>query len=135
MKITQEADYALRIVMHLSQAGYDNRVDAKTISEQEGIPLRFTLKIVRKLTLAAITKAYRGVNGGYALNRPPQDITLKHVIEAIDGPVCVNRCTYDRNFCNLNRTNHCRIHGVLDDVRAHLAEKLDSINFKDLSQL
>lgn len=41
MKITQEADYALRVILHLSKLGYGERVEARIISEQEGLPLRF----------------------------------------------------------------------------------------------
>lgn len=134
MKITQEADYALRIVMYLSKLGIEDRIDAKTLSEEEGIPARFTLKILRKLTKASLTKAFRGMSGGYALNHPPEDITLKDVIEAIDGPICVNRCTYDKAFCNLQRTNHCKVHKALGEVKDVLLEKLKNINFKDLSK-
>ncbi|MPW25861.1 Rrf2 family transcriptional regulator [Alkalibaculum sp. M08DMB] len=132
MKITQEADYALRIVLNLSKLGMDNRIDAKSLSEEERIPTRFTLKILRKLTQGGITRAYRGVHGGYALNQNPQDLNLKIVIELIDGPICVNRCVYDKEFCNLKRTNHCSIHHVLGEVKDLLTDKLESVNFKDL---
>ncbi len=132
MKMTQEADYALRIVLHLSKLGMNNRIDAKSLSEEEGIPARFTLKILRKLTQGGITKAYRGVHGGYALNQEPKDLNLKIVIEMIDGPICLNRCVYDKDFCNLKRSNHCSIHHVLTDIKTLLTDKLESVNFKDL---
>ncbi|KGG79893.1 RrF2 family transcriptional regulator [Caloranaerobacter azorensis] len=132
MKITQEADYALRIILFLSKAGMDTTVDAKNISKSENIPTRFTLKILRKLTKAGLTKSFRGVNGGYSLNRNPENITLKDVIEAIDGPIYVNRCQYDDKYCNLHRTNTCDIHKALFKVRKKLIEELESVNFRDL---
>ncbi|RKD29542.1 RrF2 family transcriptional regulator [Thermohalobacter berrensis] len=132
MRITQEADYALRIILFLSKKGTDVKVDAKTISESELIPSRFTLKILRKLTKAGLTKSYRGVKGGYSLNRRPESITLREVIEAVDGPICVNRCLYDKEYCNLNRANKCEIHKALDNVREVLIKELDGITFKDL---
>lgn len=134
MKITQETDYALRIVLFLSKAGIDNCVEAKAISESERIPFRFALKILRKLTKAGVTKAYRGINGGYALNKIPENITLKDVVEAIDGPICVNRCLYDAAYCNLNRTNTCTVHKALDNVRETLLRELESVNFKNLME-
>ncbi|WP_432666268.1 Rrf2 family transcriptional regulator [Wukongibacter baidiensis] len=132
MKITQEADYALRIILHLSKNGIDARVDAKSISESEGIPARFTLKILRKLTKAGLTKSYRGVGGGYSLNRKPEAITMKDVIEAIDGPIYINRCIYDKEYCNIHRTGTCDIHRELNKVRKTLIEELESVNFSDL---
>ncbi len=133
MKITQEADYAMRIILFLSKLGMENRIDANTLSTKEGIPTRFTLKILRKLTQTGLTRAYRGVNGGYALKEKPENITFKKVIEAIDGTICVNRCLYDEAFCNINRTNKCDIHRALGKVKDVLIKELDSINFKDLS--
>lgn len=132
MKITQEADYALRIILHLSRNGIDARVDAKSISESEGIPTRFTLKILRKLTKAGLTKSYRGVGGGYSLNREPEAITMKDVIEAIDGPIYINRCLYDKEYCNIHRTGTCDIHRELNKVRKTLIKELESVNFSDL---
>ncbi|NRZ85039.1 Rrf2 family protein [Clostridium beijerinckii] len=92
MNINQESDYAFRIILMLSKEGLDNKLDAKSLSEKGNIPLRFLLKLTRKLTQAGILKSYRGVNGGYAITREPKDITLKDVVEAIQGPIIVTRC-------------------------------------------
>ncbi|MCG8538528.1 MAG: Rrf2 family transcriptional regulator [Clostridia bacterium] len=132
MRMTQEADYALRIILLLSKVGMDARIDAKHISESEGIPSRFTLKILRKLTQGGLTRSYRGIGGGYSLNKSPASITLKDVIEVIDGPICINRCLYDKKYCNLHRTNTCDVHRALNDVRKTLIEELESVNFDDL---
>ncbi|MCT8977234.1 Rrf2 family transcriptional regulator [Clostridium sp. CX1] len=132
MKITQEADYAFRVVFYLSKLGYGEKIEAKVISEEENIPLRFLLKLLRKLTQANIIKSYRGVNGGYSLNQMPEDISLKDVIEAIDGPIYINRCLYNPEECNLNRTSRCQIHNALAKVQNKLVNELDGITFKDI---
>ena len=59
MRITLEADYAVRIVDCLSLSG--RRLDARSISEKTGVTLRFTLKILRKLGMAKIVRSYKGV--------------------------------------------------------------------------
>ena len=132
MKITQEADYGLRVVVYLCKLGYGEKVESKVISEKEGIPLRFLLKLLRKLMQADIIRSYRGVNGGYAINKLPEQITLKDVIEAIDGPVCVNRCVIEPSFCNLNRSGVCILHRAMTKVQKNLNAELDSINFRQL---
>ncbi|MGE5628872.1 MAG: RrF2 family transcriptional regulator [Solirubrobacterales bacterium] len=134
MKITQEADYGLRVVLYLSKLEYGTRVDAATIAEKESLPLRFLLKLLRKLIAPGIVKSYRGVNGGYSLNRMPEEITLKDVIEAIDGPVCVNRCIMDPAYCNAKKGNHCEVHRALEGVQRSLAMELSKVNFKDLKE-
>lgn len=132
MRITQEADYALRVVLFLANLGYGEKIDAKTISDREVIPLRFLLKLLRKLTKSGVLTSYRGVNGGYALNREPKHITLKDVIEAIDGPIYVNRCLYDKENCTAKKNGNCVVHNALSKVQQSINKELEEINFERL---
>lgn len=132
MKITQEVDYALRVVLYLSKLGFGEKLEARVISEEENIPIRFLLKLLRKLRQAGIVESFRGVNGGYALSKQPEDITFKDVIQAIDGPIYVNRCLYDPEHCNQNRANVCEIHKAMSSFQSKLISELEAINFKDL---
>lgn len=132
MRITQEADYGFRVILYLSKLGYGEKIEAKSIAQDENIPLRFLLKLLRKLTQSGIIKSYRGVNGGYALNQLPENVTLRDVIESIDGPIYINRCLYDPTHCNINRGTHCGVHKALSKVQSNLINELESINFKDI---
>lgn len=132
MKITQEADYAIRIIISLASIEVNEKLEAKVISETQNIPERFTLKILRKLTMKGITKSYRGVNGGYALNKSPENISLKDVIEAIDGNICLNKCLIDEDNCNKNAAAFCKVHKTLGNIQTVLAKELDGVTFKEL---
>jgi len=132
MKITQEADYGIRVVVYLCKLGYGEKVESKVISQEEGIPLRFLLKLLRKLIKVDILRSYRGVKGGYAINKLPEQINLKDVIEAIDGPICVNRCVIEPKFCNMKRSGICIVHRAMTKVQKNLNAELESINFKQL---
>ena len=83
MFITLEADYAVRIVSVLCRE--KDKMDAKTISNDACVTLRFALKILRKLVAADIVKSYKGTQGGYIINKDPAQLTLKDVLEAIEG--------------------------------------------------
>ena len=111
MKITREADYALRIIAML--ADENRQIEAKAIAEKNDIPYRFTLKILRKIVQAGIIKSYRGVNGGYVLNKKPSEITLKDVIETIDGKIC-------------------KVQRKLYKVQKVLADEMSKITFQDV---
>ena len=132
MNINQETDYALRIVLMLCKEGLDNRLDAKYLSEEGKIPLRFLLKLTRKLTQAGIVKSFRGTNGGYTITREPKNITFKDVVEAIQGPIIVNRCLYDKKACSANKSAHCSIHKALSGVQNTLVEELSKLNFEKM---
>lgn len=132
MKITQEGDYALRVVLFLYKYGQSRRVEAKVISAHENIPPRFLLKLLRKLTVGGIVKSYIGYGGGYAVEKPPEEITVRSVIETIEGPICINKCLEDETLCNLGRANSCEIHAALGFVQKNLLEELESITFAKL---
>ncbi|GAA0123097.1 MAG: Rrf2 family transcriptional regulator [Clostridium argentinense] len=132
MGLTQETDYALRVILYLSKLEKGTIVSANTISEKENIPLRFLLKLLRKLREAKIVESYMGINGGYALNKDPEEISLKDVIEAIEGPIYLNRCLYEPKKCNFKGPSNCAIHGALFSVQKKLVEDLSRINFKEI---
>jgi DNA-binding IscR family transcriptional regulator len=62
MLLNAETDYAIRIVAYLADMG--ERCDAKTISESQGVPLRFCLKILNRLVSFDIVKSFKGSKGG-----------------------------------------------------------------------
>ncbi len=132
MRITQEADYALRIILTLSKSGKEVRTDAKTIATQENVPQRFALKILRKLTKAGLVKSFRGVQGGYSIDMEPEEITILDVISAIDGPININRCLEDPASCNKQSAAICTIHNALGEVQDTITQKLGGITFRSL---
>ena len=130
MVMTLEADYAVRIVDALSQS--DQKVDAKTLSAQTQVPLRFALKILRKLVAGGIIISYKGAHGGYALARSADKITLRQVIEAVEGPYMINRCQQTEYGCA--QTAGCRFHGIYDEISRLVRQKLDSYTFAEFGQ-
>lgn len=128
MKITREADYALRIVAMIAEEG--RQIEAKVIAEKNEIPYRFTLKILRKIVQSGIIKSYRGVNGGYVLNKAPSEITMKDVIEVIDGKIAINKCMEEQGICKNDGV--CRIQRQLYRVQNVIANELDKITFEDI---
>ena len=131
MRITLESDYALRIVSAL--ASHEDKIDAKTLSDEVFVTLRFTLKILHKLVQGQLVKSYKGVNGGYKLNKSPDEITLKSVIELIDGPIAIARCLDSGEGCSLNcDKSACDYHHIFDIISIDLANRLNKITIQDV---
>lgn len=135
MRVTQESDYALRVIIYLYEIGIGRRVEARVIAEKENIPLRFLLKLLRKLAAANIIRSYRGSGGGYAIEKQPSEISVREVIEVVEGPIYVNKCLGDSTQCNLNRTSTCHIHRALQMVQDKLLANLDNLTFEQIIQL
>ena len=131
MRITLESDYALRIVSALAEC--EGVVDANTLAEKTSVTQRFTLKILHKLVQGNLVSSYKGVNGGYKLKVLPNNITLKDVIELIDGPIAIVRCLDNGESCSMNRDkNACIYHHIFDKISNDLSVKLQSITIADV---
>lgn len=135
MRITQEADYALRMVSLLAQSGavitdetVTNTLCAPAMAEAVAVPVGFATKILRKLSLAGVVKSMRGITGGYYLLRDPRGLTVKEVIETIDGPIEISKCLSETCEC-LNNPNKdcCRFHNVFGVLNQMLTERLDRL--------
>lgn len=123
MLISREADYGIRIVMILSNSKLV-KIDAKEISETSGVSLRFTLKILGKLSSSDIVKSFRGAKGGYLINKNPKDVSIYDIICALEGDIKVNACFEDKEICSLERCDVCSIHSNLRRIRTNLISDL-----------
>ena len=128
MVMTLEADYAVRIVEMLAVSR--SRKDARSISDEAQVPLRFALKILRKLVAGGLVVSYKGARGGYMLAREPGKITLRQVIESVEGPYMISRCQQEEYDCT---KTSCRFHHIYDEISAVVREKLDSYTFEVLN--
>ena len=102
------------------------------VAERQNIPRVFLTKIVQSLVHAGLLRAYRGASGGVTLARHPSQISLRQVIEAIDGPIAVAECLLNPGKCPEERV--CPIHYVWLDLCQKVVELLDSSNLADLSR-
>ena len=127
MRITLEADYAVRIVDCLTSA--KEILCAKTLSERTGVNLRFALKILRKLCKAGFVCSHQGIQGGYELRKRPEDISLKDVIEAIDGPIAINKCQTENVCSRIGNPDLCIYHSIFSDISKSVEDKLSTITF------
>lgn len=86
MQISAKTDYAVRALLSLA-AHEPDLVKVDEIVSEQGLPRKFVEAILGELRRAALVRSRRGAEGGYALARPADEITLGAVIRAVDGPL------------------------------------------------
>lgn len=125
--LTREADGALRIAWLLGKTAA--LTDAGSIAAQTSLSPKFALKILRKLSLGGIVTAQRGKNGGYRLAMAPKDITVRALIELLDGPIAINRCCDASYFCSRMGYDKqgCSFHCLFAAASERLANDLDRV--------
>lgn len=131
MEITRQTDYAIRALIHLAGLPQNSRVSTSTISEAEKIPLPFLTKVISHLVKAGLVVTNRGMGGGVSMARPPDEITLLDIIEAVEGPVLLNRCLLREGVCELEP--QCGAHAAWEAIQSHLIADLRSVTLSQLA--
>jgi len=130
MEISRRTDYGVRVILDLATNNQDGRTSTQEIAERQNIPSPFLAKIVSQLSLAGLVTTYRGAGGGVTLARPAADISLLQVIEALEGPVRLNRCLIEPDACPQN--GHCPVHNIWAKAQGELISLLQVTTFDDL---
>lgn len=89
MRISARAVYASMAVLELALHGDQNPIQAKEIAIRQDIPIKFLEQILVQLKNAGIAASTRGSAGGYRLNRPVEELSLREIIEAVDGELAI----------------------------------------------
>jgi Rrf2 family protein len=127
MQITRQADYALRAVIYLARLGPEERAATSQIAQVQQIPPSFLAKIVSQLSVAGLLQTSRGARGGVSLAKPPENITLLDVVEAIDGPILLNECVACGGVCSFGET--CPMKPVWQETQSELVGRLQRVTF------
>jgi len=131
LEVTRQADYALRAATEIARLPEGERVATATIASQQNIPLPFLAKIISQLVVRGILETVRGASGGVNLARLPQDITMLEIIEAIDGPISLNRCTRDPSVCE--QMSSCPFCEIFVEAQLALTNRLENTTLADLA--
>lgn len=131
MQITRQADYAIRAVRYLARQG-NQRAATSTVAKEMKIPPSFLAKIISQLSISGLVHTSRGARGGVMLARPPEEITLLEVVEAIDGPILLNECVGDPGSCEF--ADECAMHPIWVEAQELLTRRLRETTFAQLTK-
>ena len=132
MQLTRSGEYGLKGVVFLAKQPPKQLSLVSEISREEKIPEKFLAKIFQRLSKAGLLRSTRGANGGFTLGRPADQITMKAVIEAIEGPIALNRCLLREGECE--EEEGCALHEVLGEAQERFLEVLNRTTVEDLAK-
>jgi Rrf2 family protein len=132
VRISAKTDYALRAAIELASLDSADPVKGEAIATAQGIPLRFLENILGDLRNAGIVESRRGVEGGYLLSRPADEITLADVIRAVDGPLA-NVAGTRPNLLKYEGSTE-KLREIWVGVRAALRSVLEETTLADMAR-
>lgn len=125
----RHTDYALRSVLCLATV-YPEHLAVRSICRQAFIPYAIACKLMQKLSRAEIVVGIRGLHGGYTLSHSAEYINVLQVIQAIQGPIRLNKCIKSKKNCP--RQDSCVVGGFMVEVQQLLDSKLEKTTLQDL---
>ncbi len=129
MKLSRTVAYAVQATLQLAQSNSNGPVPCSHLAAEGQMPERFLLQILRHLVTHGILHSTRGVDGGYALERRPEEISLLDVIEAIDGPLSLE--VPDGNGQSTTASGS-RLREALEQVTMSSRRQLQAVKLSDL---
>ena len=132
MKLTSKGRYAVMALVDLARFDNINPVSLRDISLRQGISLDYLEQIFSKLKKNEIVKSIRGTQGGYVLNKNPNDIKLTNIFNAVDEKVKTVQCKKDsKKGCN-NKSIKCITHNLWDKLDNHINGFFENIKLEEL---
>jgi Rrf2 family protein len=130
VRTTAKADYAVRAAIELAAAG--GQLTADQIAQAQGIPANFLENILRDLRRAGIVDSRRGQQGGYALARPADEISIADVIRSVEGPLA-NVRGYPPEDLDYGGSS-AKLREVWIALRANVRNVLEQVTLADVAR-
>lgn len=128
VRLSRNAHYAIRTVLDLALR---DRGRSAEVARRQGIPPAYMARIVHELSTAGIIRTFRGAGGGIQLARPAASVTLRHIVDATEGPLALNLCViWDDCRC----VQPCPVRASLARLQSVMEHELDSVTVAQLAE-
>lgn len=128
LRLSKLTDYGIVLLAELAREPAGGTHNARELSEKTRLPFPVVGKVLKTLAREGILASHRGAKGGYALARPPGQISVAKVIAALEGPVTLTEC-------GLGTCEHepdCSVRSPWERINRVVAETLEKVTVADL---
>jgi len=132
MKFSAKSEYALRALIDMAGFYGQRTVGVREIALRQGIPERFLEQQITALRKAGLVRSQRGAQGGVALARAPEDITIFEVIKALEGPLTTVTCA-NASSSDCAKSTQCALQDLWCQVGYAIERVLKGMTLKQLA--
>jgi len=131
MIFSSPTEYAIRGLSEMVIRGDDQRIMLDELVAGTNLPRDFMAKVFQRLVHAGLLRSAKGRGGGFSLARPPDQITMMQIVEAIEGPQTMDRCVVGLEKCT--DLMPCPQHDLYKPIRQRLKDYLNTTTLADLA--
>mgnify|MGYP001607861339 CR=1 FL=1 len=132
VRISSKGEYALHALLDITVNDGQALVQAPDIARRTGIPVKYLEQVLLALKAGGLIDSKRGVGGGYALAKPPQEITLSEVLDHVEGSLEAD-CTENRIIVNWANQQAIVVKNAVCEARRAMLRVLQSTSLADLA--
>lgn len=133
MKLSTRSRYGVRVMVDLAQNFNKKPLQLSQIAKNENLSSKYLTHILHKLKEAGFVDTERGAYGGYFLKKPPEEITLKDIIEILENGIYLVFCVENKEKCN--RSNNCIFNKLWTFLSQDLKDTLNKITLQRLCDM
>lgn len=130
MKLSTKGKYGLKAIFELSLNANEGPMPLNMIASRQKIPEQYLEQIFSTLKKSKLITSVRGAQGGYLLNKQPEEITVGDILTILEGPVALSQCIIDEGACE--NANDCSTRLVWEKLKKGIEDVLNSITLQDM---
>jgi len=134
MRLSHLADYAVVLMTAAARRPAGARLSATELAQDTGVPLPTAQKLMGQLAATGLLTSMRGAAGGFALAKPPTEINLAEIVEAIEGPISLTQCGGSPEVSDCALDAHCRVKPHIGVVGRAVRGALGAVSLTELAQ-
>ena len=134
LKLSNKGLYGIKALYELAQNYGGAPLKIREISKRHSLPFPFLEQVLHSLKISGLVKSRRGVNGGYMLSRPPNEITIGDAVRALEGPIALCDCLQHADSSVYSKkAMNCVASDIYKRLGATVESAFDSITLFDLA--
>lgn len=123
MKLSTRGRYGVRLMIELALHHGSGPVLLKEIAERQGISEKYLWHLINPLKTTGLVNSIRGAHGGYLLGKAPEAITLKEILQVLEGSLCLVDCVDNPSLCE--RSPSCVSRDVWGEASKNLRQTME----------
>ena len=130
MRLSTRARYGTRLMLELALNFDKGTIFLKDIAKKEEISQKYLSHLIIPLRANGLISSSRGAHGGYKLAKSPSQITLKEIVQTLEGGISFVECVKNPSICS--RVSKCATRGIWEKLDEKISDELNSITLEDL---
>jgi Rrf2 family protein len=123
MKLSTRGRYGVRLMLELALHYGEGPILLKDIAERQGVSEKYLWQLINPLKKTGLVNSLRGAHGGYVLAKPPEAISVKAILQILEGPLCLVDCVDNPALCE--RSLSCISRDIWGEASKNMQQTLE----------